>query len=118
MAASTTKFEKGVINKDELKNFWAVPPIIFKDFYIHSQVSVVNYLASIPEKFGEELLESEGDVAEPPAKDRTFNNPKEDPNDAAVLMHLKSGDNSKVASMEDHLFDNLGVTMEAVSTCV
>ena len=24
MAASTTKFEKGVINKDELKNFWAV----------------------------------------------------------------------------------------------
>ena len=118
MAASTTKFEKVVINKEELKNFWAVPPIVFNNFYIHSQASVDQYLARIPEKFGDELLEGEGDIGDPPAKDRTFNNPKEDPNDVAVLMHLKSGDNSKATSMEDHLFDNLGVSMEAVSTCI
>ena len=117
MAASTTKFEKGVINKDKLKNFWTILPIMFKNFYIHSQASVDQYLARIPDKFGEELIEGE-DLGEPPAKERTFNNPKEDPNEPAVLMHLKSGDNSMAQNMEDHLFDNLGVSVEAVSTCV
>ena len=94
MAASTTKFEKGVINKDELNNLGSA------SYYFQG------------------FLYPFTSISGSPAKDRTFNNPKEDPNDAAVLMHLKSGDNSKAASMEDHLFDNLGLTMEAVSTCI
>ena len=108
---------KGVINKQELKNYWALEPIHFPNFYIYSQGSIDSYLARIPDKFGDELLESE-EVGDPPVKQRTVNNPKEEANEAAVLMHLKSGDNSKAQSMEDHLFENLGVSMEKVSRCV
>ena len=76
------------------------------NFYIYSQGSIDSYLARIPDNIGDELLESE-EVGDPPVKQRTVNNPKEEANEPAVLMHLKSGDNSKAQSMEDHLFENL-----------
>ena len=50
------------------------------------------------------------------SKERTFNNPKEEATPAATVMHLKSGDNRKGQSMEDHLWEDMGITMELVST--
>ena len=40
--------------KQELKDLWAVKPIQFDHFYIHSQDSINRLLPEIPDKFAEE----------------------------------------------------------------
>ena len=92
--------------KEELKDLWAVKPIQFDNFYIHSQDSIKRLLAKIPDSFTEEPLENY-DNPGPILLDKTVNNAKEEVSSTAALLHLKSRDNNKARAIKEHMRDNL-----------
>ena len=98
----------GSFIRGDLKNYWAVGSEIFAYFYFHSQSSKDKLVSKLPDKFEKELLEDEEGEA-PKKPERTMNNPKEEPSEAALLMHLKYRVNNKAQSMEQHLLKNLAL---------
>ena len=99
--------------KQELKDLWAVKPIQFDHFYIHSQDSINRLLAKIPDKFADEPLEND-DNPGPILLDKTVNNAKEEVSSTCGLLHLKSGDNNKARAIKEHMRDQLGLSLEEV----
>ena len=84
MYQNPKKWPLQTLIKQELKDLWAVKPIQFDHFYLHSHDSINRLLAKISDKFADEPLENNPG---PILLDKTVNNVKEEVSSKYALLH-------------------------------